>query len=142
MAKNQSKSINVAFTNNEREILEEIQLFILKELQIKGHIIFKKKMKENHQNSYELRYGYKGALVVANQLLSRHPKKKHRIAICNPIKEKIKGNGKYSEQEKRDRDLLEIEFFKDFNQPQLTIRCQVDKLAERPRFDSERLHES
>lgn len=115
--KNENKSISISFTNNERSILEEIREFILKQLQVKGFIIFKRKIKTTHQDSYELRYSHKSALSVANQLKSRHPKKIHRINICNQIKQKIKGNGKYSEQEKQDRDQLEIEFFKDFDQP-------------------------
>ena len=109
--KSKNKTIQVSFHNNEREILESIQSFILEELEVKGHISLKKAKKDTHQDSYDLKYVYLNGLKVVNSITSIHPKKTHRIKIYNLIQEKTKRNGKYTEEELLERKRLELEFF-------------------------------
>jgi hypothetical protein len=106
-----NKTIQMSFHNNELNILKEIKNFIYTELNVKGHISLKKAKKDNHNDSYDLKYVYQNALKVANMLNLKHPKKKRKIEIYNLIQEKTKRNGKYSEQEKLERTNLEILFF-------------------------------
>ena len=106
-----NKTIQVSFHNNELEILQQIQDFIFSELNVKGHISLKKAKKENHNDSYDLKYVYQNGLKVANMLNSKHPKKKRKIEIYNLIQNITKRNGKYSEQEILERNNLEILFF-------------------------------
>lgn len=107
-----NRTLQVSFHNNEREILESIQQFILDDLGVKGHITTKLKTKENHNTSYDLKYSYRNALLVANKIISIHPKKKYRIYIYNLIQAKTKRNGKYLEQELLERHQLIERFFK------------------------------
>ena len=107
---NKNKTIQISFHNNERDILESIQSFILIDLNVKGHISLKRARHENHKDSYDLKYVYLNGLKVANKLLSIHPRKKRKIELYNLIQEKTKRNGKYSEQEIRERRTLEEQF--------------------------------
>ena len=106
-----NKTIQISFHNNELEILQEIQSFILQELNVKGHISLKKARKEQHKDSYDLKYVYQNGLKVANMLNLKHPKKKRKIEIYNLIQRKTKRNGKYNEQELLERNNLEKAFF-------------------------------
>ena len=106
-----NKTIQVSFHNNEISILEEIKDFIQQELNVKGHISKKSKQKENHHDSYDLKYVFLSALKVVNKMQSIHPKKKHRIDIYNLIQSKTNRNGKYSEQELQERENLINQFF-------------------------------
>lgn len=110
--KGNNKTLQLSFHNNEINILEEIRDFISEEIDIKGHISLKKAKKENHSDAYDLKYTYRNALAVANKITSIHPKKKHRFQIYNLIQEKTKRNGKYTEEEKKEREALVEKFFK------------------------------
>lgn len=109
--KGKNKSIQISFHNNELVILENIKDFILKDIGILGTIAKKTSKNINHQDAYDLKYSYRSALTVANNLMSIHPKKVHRIKIYNLIQEKTNRNGKYTEQEKLERENLLIQFF-------------------------------
>jgi len=109
--KGTNKSLQLSFHNNEINILEEIRDFIYKDIGIIGNISLKKAKKENHQDAYDLKYAYRNALAVANKLTSIHPKKVHRIKIYNLIQKATKANGKYTEEEKLQRENLILEFF-------------------------------
>ena len=106
-----NKTIQISFHNNEREILESIQSFILQEIEVKGHITIKRAKQDTHKDSYDLKYVYLNALKVANNLISKHPKKKRKIELYNFIQEKTNRNGKYTEQELQERRNLEEQFF-------------------------------
>lgn len=106
-----NKTIQLSFHNNEKDIIDSIQAFILDELGVKGHISLKKARQETHKDSYDLKYVYVNALKVANNLVSKHPKKKRKIELYNLIQEKTKRNGKYTEQEIQERKILEEQFF-------------------------------
>lgn len=108
--RNQNRSVNITFTNNEKDLLESIKLFIHEQTNAKGHIVTKKAIKATHQVGYELRYQFQAALTVANHLKSIHPKKVHRIAVANEIDKVINRNGKYSPQELEYRRFLEEKF--------------------------------
>lgn len=110
--KGKKKSIQVSFHNNELNILEEIQSFILEDINVKGHISMKKAQKETHNDSYELKYIYRRGFEVANHINSLHPKKIHRIKYANLIQKATVRNGKYTEEQKELRDKLVEEFFK------------------------------
>ena len=110
-AKGKNKTIQISFHNNELEILKEIQQFILKELNVKGHISTKLPKKENHNIAYDLKYTYLNGLKVANKLHLKHTKKAHKIKIYNSIQKATKRNGKYTEEELQKRRDLETLFF-------------------------------
>ena len=109
--KGKNKTLQLSFHNNELEILKSIQKFILDDLGIKGFISKKLPKKDNHNIAYDLKYNYISALKVANKISSLHPKKSHRIKIYNLIQTKIKRNGKYSNEEILEREILEKKFF-------------------------------
>ena len=104
--KTENKTLQLSFHNNELTILQEIQAFIYKELNLKGKISLKKSKNVNHQDAYELRYLYTQALSVGNRMSILHPKKAHRIKIYNLIQEKTVRNGRYTTEQKKERDDL------------------------------------
>lgn len=112
MHKGGNRTIQVSFSNNEIDILNQIKDFIEKDIGIKGHISKKKTYSLNHNTPYELSYRYLNGLKVANKMLSIHPKKLHRIKIYNLIQANTKRNGKYTEIELLKRNNLINEFFK------------------------------
>lgn len=105
------KTLQIAFHNNEKAILEEIRSFILENLNVKGFISTKKAQKETHKDQYELKYSYDQAFQVSKKLKTLHPKKKHRIKVYKEIKKLIKRNGKYSSEDLKKFDKLDKEFF-------------------------------
>lgn len=107
-----NRTLQVSFHNNELTILKEIQAYIYEQLNLKGSISTKKARKNTHQDSYDLKYSYSGAMQVANKLDSMHPKKVHRIKIYNAIQEVTPRNGKYSKALLSKREQLEQEFWK------------------------------
>ena len=114
LAKNQSnanKTIQLSFHNNEIVILEEIRNFIQKELGLNGVISIKRARKISHQDSYDLKYVYKKALIIANNLNISHPKKIHRIKVYNEIQNCTIRNGKYTKEQFDTRGELERLFF-------------------------------
>lgn len=106
-----NKTLQISFHNCELNILQNIQSFIYEDIGIKGHISCKKAKKENHRDAYDLKYSYRSAFEVARKLKTIHLKKKHRINIYKLVQEKTKRNGKYSEQEKLEREKLIEKFF-------------------------------
>lgn len=99
----------ISFCNNERAVLDEIRIFIFKELKVKGFIIHKKPRKVTHSDNYELCYASTPkCLVIAQHLQSLHPKKMARLKLIPKVKELTPRNGKYSDEllEKR-RALIE-----------------------------------
>lgn len=107
-----NRTLQVSFHNCELEILEKIQEFILKDINIKGSISCKKSKKKEHSDAYDLKYVYQNALKVANKLETIHPKKLHRIKVYNEVQLHTKRNGKYTAQEKLKRESLIEDFFK------------------------------
>jgi len=108
---NTNKTIQVSFHDNELGILEAIKSFIFIELGILGSITKKKCQKINHGIAYDLKYTYKNGLLVANNITSYHQKKIHRIEIYNLIQSKTKRNGKYTIEDRKERDRLIDQFF-------------------------------
>ena len=105
--RNEYKSIQVSFCNNELTILEAIQDFLFKKIKIKGGISKKKARKKNHSDNYELKYTRDSALKLIKYLNSHHPKKRYRIAVALRYYKKVTNrNGKYKAQ-----DLVKKEAF-------------------------------
>lgn len=103
--KNQLPTPVITFHNNEIRLLEEISKFIYKELKIRGSIVTKKK--KEYSSQFELRYVYYPKfLLLANVLTIKHPKKVNRIAFILRLRQFSKRNGKYSELELNEIELL------------------------------------
>ena len=109
---NEEKIPCAGFTNNVREILEEIQKFLFENFSIKGYICKKPARKETHQDSYDLKYaGFKTCGILKNVLCLKHPKKIARFEILQSIHDLTYRNGKYSEQMLKDRRSRCEDFF-------------------------------
>lgn len=106
------KTLQLSFHNNELVILHAIQAFILQETGYKGSISRKKARKENHQDSYDLKYAYKAALTIGENMNSIHPKKAHRFKVYRQIQDITPRNGWYTEELSDIRFKLEEEFWK------------------------------
>lgn len=112
LQKNKNKTVVISFHNNEKTILESIQEFILKETNVKGFITHKKQKKENHNDSYSLNYSYIPKVIELIKFMKvLHPKKKHRFEIINKLKDVTKRNGKYTEEEMKNRYEIEELFW-------------------------------
>ncbi len=110
--KNRERSPQISFHNNELNILLDIQNFILLELNIKGFISKKKKIKEHHGQQYDLKYeGFPKCILLGNNLSSIHYKKIKRISLMSLIHAVTPRNGKYDEQTLKTRLELESQFF-------------------------------
>jgi len=110
--KGKNKTLYIGFTNVELNILEEIKDFIQSELNVKGSISKKTARKENHSDSYDLKYLYNNALKVIEQIETYHPKKKHRKEIITEQYLKLTPrNGKYSDEMKKEREKMIDTFF-------------------------------
>ena len=106
-----NKTLQLSFHNNEMIILNSIRDFIFKETGYKGSLSCKKARSENHQDSFDLKYSYKAALIIGNKMSSIHPKKKHRIEIYNKIQLVTPRNGKYTKELLEENIKLELEFW-------------------------------
>jgi hypothetical protein len=104
--KGENKTLQISFHNNELIILKCIQKFIFDELGFKGNISFKKSKNINHQDAYDLKYKYRQAIIVSNKMSLLHPKKVYRIKMYNLIQEKTNRNGKYTFEQKTERNNL------------------------------------
>jgi hypothetical protein len=112
LQKNKNKTVVISFHNNEKTILESIQEFILKETNVKGFITHKKQKKENHNDSYSLNYSYIPKVIELIKFMNvLHPKKKHRFEIIKKLKDVTKRNGKYTEEELKNRYEIEELFW-------------------------------
>jgi len=112
LSKGENKSPQVSFHNNELDILTSIQEFIEKELDIKGYISTKKKAKEHHNQSYELKYvHFPKCNKIGNALECIHPKKDKRFKVISELYKLTSRNGKYTEDILEKRKLLENKFF-------------------------------
>jgi len=110
--KGKNKTVLVGFTNVELSILDLIKDFIDTELNIKGSISKKSAKKENHSDSYDLKYSYNSALKVIEQIDTHHPKKKHRKDIITEDYLRLTPrNGKYSDEIKEKREKMVDTFF-------------------------------
>lgn len=110
--KNQNKTVYVGFTNVEESILIEIKNFILNEIGIKGSISKKSARKENHSDSYDLKYVFNNAVELIKNIDTIHPKKLHRKnVIVRDYKKFTPRNGKYSDEIKEKREKMIESFF-------------------------------
>jgi hypothetical protein len=110
--KNQNKTVYVGFTNIEESILVEIKDFILNNIGVKGSISKKSARKENHSDSYDLKYLYNNALKVIEMIDTHHPKKSHRKNIViEQYKKLTPRNGKYTDEIKEKREKMIESFF-------------------------------
>lgn len=107
--KNQEAAPTVGFTNTVLSILEEIQKFIYQQTGIKGSISLKKAKRENHNNSYDLKYfGFNKCLILKDLIPCIHPKKLGRFNMLESIHNCTPRNGKYnSELLNKRRELCE-----------------------------------
>lgn len=95
--KNENKTLQLSFSNNEREILERIQNFLENEMGLKGSISKKRARKDGHSDNFELKYTRNAALELADKLECYHPKKKFRMMVALKYYKKVTcRNGKYS----------------------------------------------
>lgn len=104
-SRNKEHQPYIGFTNNVKQILEDIQAFILKEYGIIGYISSKKAKKENHKISYDLKYlGFNKCIKILNNIPIKHPKKLKRFQALKEIQNLTPRNGKYNQinlQERR-----------------------------------------
>jgi len=112
-SKNTKKTIVFGFTNTKREILDEIQNFILTKTKQKGFISEKKSKIESHSNSYDLKYTFLNkALLILPNINSRHLKKTHRINLTlTKLKQITPRNGRYTDEILNLRQQFEFDFF-------------------------------
>lgn len=110
--KSKYKTLKIDFTNTYLNILEEIQLFLLNNYNIKGYLSKKPKRKENHNTSFSLSYTYNSAIDLSKLLKSFHPKKIHRLNTINKyFKNVTVRNGKYTKKQKFRKLAFERLFF-------------------------------
>ena len=112
-SKGRQRSPQISFHNNELSILVDIQSFIFRTLNIKGHISKKKKVKECHGQAYDLKYyDFNKCIKIIDNIKSIHEKKIKRFNIIREINNLTPRNGKYNDTILEKRNQLEIEFFK------------------------------
>lgn len=110
--KGRQKSPQISFHNNDLDILISIQFFIFKNLNIKGHISKKRKMKENHGQQYDLKYSdFNKCIKIIENIKSIHEKKIKRFKLIKDLKKLTPRNGKYTEDILDKRKQLEAKFF-------------------------------
>lgn len=109
------KALKIDFTNTKKEILLEIQEYLLKEHNLHLAISTKPPKADNHQTSYCLSASSNRTCYKLCQLLnSHHPMKKHRInTVLKYHNAVVKRNGKYNERELARRLAYERLFFLD-----------------------------
>ena len=113
ISKGRKRSPQLSFHNNELNILTDIQKFIEKELNIRGFISAKKKVKEHHGQQYDLKYvDFAKCIEIIKHIKTIHPKKAKRFEVINKLYPLTPRNGKYTEEMLEQRRILEEEFFK------------------------------
>lgn len=111
-SKGRQKSPQISFHNNDLTILIGIQSFIFATLNIKGHISKKKKVKDHHGQSYDLKYwDFNKCIKIIENIKSIHEKKTKRFSLIKEIKKLTPRNGKYTENILSKRKQLEVKFF-------------------------------
>ena len=111
-SKGRQKSPQISFHNNDLNILMNIESFIFKTLNLKGHISKKKRTKEHHGQSYDLKYSdFNKCVKIIENIESIHEKKSKRFELIKEIKNLTPRNGKYTEIILNKRKQLEIKFF-------------------------------
>ncbi|MEN8139505.1 MAG: LAGLIDADG family homing endonuclease [Bacteroidota bacterium] len=111
---NNQKTIQLSFHNTKLEILEAIQAFIYLKLGIKGFIAKKRAKKDNHADSYDLKYVYlTKCLSILKHINTLHPLKLHRKTVAFKFAIVTPRNGKYTDEILAKRDKLVQEFFKE-----------------------------
>lgn len=112
LGKGRNKAPQIAFHNNELDILVKIQSFIFDKLSIKGHISTKKKVKEHHGQAYDLKYvNFPKCLMIIENIKSNHQKKVRRFQIIKTLYTLTSRNGKYTEKLLHEKKSLEKLFF-------------------------------
>ncbi len=108
--KNCERSPVISFSNNEYDLLVEIEKFIKLETGHNGFICTKK---SGDFTNYELRYTYLPKCInVLSYINSRHPKKRRRIdMILNELKSITPRNGKYTKETLSKRQEFTSRFF-------------------------------
>lgn len=97
--KNEHKTLQLSFCNNEDSILVEIKDYLLHNFKIKGSISRKKARQASHADNFELKYTRIHALNLVKLLKSNHPKKKFRINVAIRYYEEVTvRNGKYNDR--------------------------------------------
>lgn len=111
--KNGMKTPQLSFSNNEKDILVEIQEFIQRELNVKGFIC---KKTHNKFINYELKYTHLPKVLSITQYInSLHPKKSFRInLIRTKLINIIPRNGKYNDELLSKYNDFEKQFFSVF----------------------------
>ena len=101
----------IGFTNVHRVILEKIAAHIESELGIKGTITKKAARKENHSDSYDLKYRYGPKVIAIINAIYPHSTHPSKLARMELIRDKIPGlthrQGKYSAEMLEQRQALE-----------------------------------
>lgn len=98
---NKYKILKIDFTNTDKNVLVEIQNFLLKTYNLKLFISTKPARNKNHSISYTLSVrGNQKCLQLCKLLNTQHTKKKHRINTVIKYHNLVtKRNGKYSKKE-------------------------------------------
>lgn len=108
-------SLQIAFHNSYIELINALKDFIYKETGIKGSVSVKRKKKQNHLDSYDLKYfGARRVLELSKHLKLLHPVKSKKISIAKKLVSLTPRNGKYTESILVERNIL-IQQFKDFS---------------------------
>lgn len=109
---NGNKTSQLSFCNNEIYVLEQIEAFIRKELNITGFIVTKRARKETHNTNYALQYNHlPKCLLIAKYLKSKHSIKSKRLRMLIQINEVTPRNGKYTKEQLIKRNQLIKEFY-------------------------------
>ena len=110
--KNGLRTPVISFHNTKLNILEDIQQFILIEINIKGFISIKPAKKDTHTTSYDLKYVYfPKCLALIDNISSIHPKKIYRFNIIKEMFKYTHRQGKYTMEMLNKREELEKLFF-------------------------------
>jgi intein-encoded DNA endonuclease-like protein len=106
-ASNENATVIVGFTNNVRDLLEQICEHLYDNIGVKGYISLKKARSVNHSDSYDLKYtGLRQSIEVLTYLPILHPKKLRRFEVAKELKEVTLRNGKYGPKERVVRELV------------------------------------
>lgn len=109
-SKNQNKTIQISFSNNDLNILTEIQTFIYDNLKVKGFICTKR---YKDFINYDLKYIHLTKTIpLLKHLNSKHSKKRFKINLAlTELPYITPRNGKYTEEQLAKRLKFEERFF-------------------------------
>lgn len=113
MRKGAKRTAVIGFTNNKKEILDQIDDFIFKECGFRGIFYTYKPIKTTHSIGYDLRYTYYPKVtVLISHIKTQHLKKKKRFEIIQQLNLLTPNNGKYTSDQLSKKEKLEKLFFK------------------------------